>query len=197
VTLGVWEEPKATAPSLAALAVTLGVWEEPKAAAPSLAVLAAPMAELALLVGISILVVGGISIGVGALAPRWPDRPLEHDPFPLALWPWESVTFYRRLGVPRFARRLPELGATFGGESKSQLPGSTLDDLMAYRRETRRAEWVHWISTASPFVLFAFNPWWLAIGFVIVVTAGNLPFILVLRNNRLRINRIIDRDGGR
>ena len=45
--------------------------------------------------------------------------------------------------------------------------------------------------------LFAFNPWWLALAFVIAVTAGNLPFILVLRNNRVRINRIIDRDGGR
>jgi len=94
-------------------------------------------------------------------------------------------------------QRLPELGGTFGGESKAQLPGTTHDHLVDYLREVRRAEWVHWLSIAGSFVLLLFNPWWLALAFVIVVTAGNLPFLLVLRNNRLRIRRIIDKDGGR
>lgn len=152
---------------------------------------------LILLVVIDILVVLTISIGVGALAPRWPDTWLDSDPVPLALGPWETPMFYRRLGIPRLARRLPELGDTFGGESKSQLPGSTRDHLSAYLREVRRAEWVHWASVVGSLVLFVFNPWWLALAFVMVVTAGNLPFLLVLRNNRARITRIIDKDGGR
>jgi hypothetical protein len=155
------------------------------------------MAAQALLIVIDILVVAGISIGVGAWAPRWPNSWLRHDPFPLALGAWESVEFYRGLGVPRLARRLPELGGTFGGESKSQLPGTTHDHLTDYLREVRRAEWVHWLSIASSLVLVLFNPWWIALAFVMVVTAGNLPFILVLRNNRLRIRRIIEKDGGR
>ena len=152
---------------------------------------------LTLLVVIDILVVLTISIGVGALAPRWPDSWLDSDPVPLALGPCETPTFYRRLKVPRLARRLPELGDTFGGESKSQLPGSTRDHLSAYLREVRRAEWVHWASVVGSLVLFVFNPWWLALAFVMVVTAGNLPFLLVLRNNRARLTRIIDKDGGR
>ena len=155
------------------------------------------MAAQVLLIVIDILVVLTFSIGVGALAPRWPDSWLGSDPFPLALGRWETPAFYRRLRIPRLARRLPELGATFGGESKSQLPGSTREHLVAYRREVRRAEWVHWASVVGTVVLFAFNPWWLALAFVIVVTAGNLPFILVLRNNRVRITRIMDKDGGR
>lgn len=155
------------------------------------------MAAQVLLIVIDILVVVAISIGVGALAPRWPDAWLDRDRGPLTLGSWETPAFYRRLRIPRLARRLPELGDTFGGESKSQLPGSTSDHLAAYRREVRRAEWVHWASVAGSLVLFAFNPWWLALAFVIVVTAGNLPFILVLRNNRARITRIIDKDGGR
>jgi glycosyl-4,4'-diaponeurosporenoate acyltransferase len=155
------------------------------------------MAAQVLLIVIDILVVLTISIGGGALAPRWPDSWLTGDPFPLALAPWETPAFFRRLGIPRLARRLPELGDTFGGESKSQLPGTTRDHLIAYRMEVRRAEWVHWVSVVGSLVLFAFNPWWLALAFVIVVTAGNLPFILVLRNNRARITRIIDKDGGR
>jgi hypothetical protein len=155
------------------------------------------IAAQALLVVTDILVVIGISVGIGALAPKWPDSWLGRDPLPLALGPWESVAFYRRLGIPRLARRLPELGGTFGGESKSQLPGTTHDHLVDYLREVRRAEWVHWLSIAGSFVLLLFNPWWLALAFVIVVTAGNLPFLLVLRNNRLRIRRILDKDGGR
>jgi hypothetical protein len=155
------------------------------------------MAAQVLLIVIDILVVLAISIGVGALAPRWPDSWLDRDRLPLTLGSWETPAFYRRLRIPRLARRLPELGATFGGESKSQLPGTTPDHLIAYRREVRRAEWVHWASVAGALVLFVFNPWWLALAFVIVVTAGNLPFILVLRNNRARITRIIDKDGGR
>jgi hypothetical protein len=144
-------------------------------------------------VALDIVVVVAISIGVGAWAPRWPDAWLGHDTFPLTRMPGESVERYRRLGVPRLARRLPELGATFGGDSKSTLPGVTADALRTYLREVRRAEWVHWLSVAGSVVLFAFNPWWLALAFVIAVLVGNLPFILVLRNNRLRITRILDR----
>jgi hypothetical protein len=150
-----------------------------------------------LLVAIDIVVVVLVSIGVGAWAPRWPDAWLDRDTFPLHLWSWESVARYRRLGIPRLARRLPELGSTFGGQSKSRLPGRSRTDMTAYLREVRRAEWVHWISITSTLLLFTFNPWWLALAFLVAVTAGNLPFIAVLRNNRLRIQSIIDRDGGR
>ena len=146
-----------------------------------------------LLVALDVVVVVAVSIGVGAWAPRWPDRWLAHDTFPLTRLPGESLERYRRLGVPRLARRLPELGATFGGASKSALPGSTPDALRTYLREVRRAEWVHWLSVTGSLVLFAFNPWWLALAFVIAVLVGNLPFILVLRNNRLRITRILDK----
>lgn len=153
------------------------------------------MARQLLLVVVDIVVVVAISVGVGAWAPRWPSSWLAHDTFPLTRMPWESVGFYRALGVARLARRLPELGSAFGGESKSALPGSRRDDLLRYLREVRRAEWVHWLSVAASFLLFAFNPWWLALAFVVAVTLGNLPFVLVLRNNRFRILRILDKGG--
>ena len=155
------------------------------------------MARQLLLVAVDIVIVVTVSIGAGAWAPRWRGAWLRRDIVPLALWPWETPAFYRRIGVVGLARRLPELGSTFGGESKSQLPGRTPAELDAYLVEVRRAEWVHWISVASPLLLFAFNPWWLALAFVVVVTLGNLPFILVLRHNRVRLKRILDRDGGR
>lgn len=150
-----------------------------------------------MLVVVDIVLVVAISVGVGAWAPRWPDSWVGHDTFPLTRLPWETPAFFRRLGVPRLARRLPELGDTFGGTSKSALPGRSGEELNDYLREVRRAEWVHWLSVASPLLLFAFNPWWLALAFLVVVTLGNLPFILVLRNNRFRLQRILDKDGGR
>lgn len=155
------------------------------------------MARQLLLVVVDIVIVVTVSIGAGAWAPRWQGAWLRRDIVPLTLWPWETPTFYRRIGVIGLARRLPELGATFGGESKSRIPGRTSGELEAYLVEVRRAEWVHWISVASPLLLFALNPWWLALAFLVVVTLGNLPFILVLRHNRVRLRRILDRNGER
>ena len=155
------------------------------------------MARYVVLIVIDIAIVVGLSVAIGAWAPRWPAAWLSHNTFPLALAPWETATFYRRLGVPRLARRLPELGSTFGGASKAQLPGRSAADLALYLREVRRAEWVHWLSIVASLLLFAFNPWWLALAFVVGVGVGNLVFISVLRNNRLRLERIIDLNGGR
>jgi hypothetical protein len=133
------------------------------------------------LIVIDIAVVAGASILFGAIAPRVPSAWLQVDVGPLAFLPVESTKGYRRIGVMRLARRLPELGGTFGGASKSRLPGVTPEHLADYLVEVRRAEWVHWASMAISLVLFAFG--------------GNLPFILVLRNNRLRIRGILERNG--
>jgi len=146
------------------------------------------------LVVIDIAVVIAASILIGATAPRWPDRWLTGDPIPLRLLPWETARFFRRLGVPWLSRHLPELGSTFGGQSKSALPGLTRADLGQFLVEVRRAEWVHWLSIAATVLLFAFNPWWLALAFVLAVAVGNLPFILVLRNNRRRLVSVIGRE---
>ena len=152
---------------------------------------------MALLIVIDIVVVVVLSVLIGAVAPRIPDRWLSADAGPLLLVPTESASGYRRLGVPRLARKLPELGGLFGGESKASLPGYSSDGLVAYAIEVRRAEWVHWASIVAALVLFAFNPWWLAALFVFLVAIGNAPFILVLRNNRVRIRGILERDGRR
>ncbi len=143
------------------------------------------------------MVVVVLSVLIGASAPRWPDRWLRSDPFPLRRLPWESPTFFRRLGIAQWTQRLPELGSLFGGESKSALPGTDRESLQRYLIEARRAEWVHWGSILSSLVLFAFNPWWLALAFVLAVSVGNLPFLLIVRNNRFRIQRILDRESRR
>jgi hypothetical protein len=149
------------------------------------------------LVVIDVVVVVCLSVVIGATAPRWPGSWLTKDRFPLRLGPWETAAFYRRLGVVALARRLPELGDTFGGQSKSALPGRTPEALAGYLAEVRRAEWVHWLSAVGSCLVFTFNPWWLAAAFVAATTLGNLPFILVLRNNRRRLLAITSRGGQR
>ncbi len=144
------------------------------------------MAQLVVVIAIDIVIVAGISIGVGALAPRVSARYLGSDPFPLTFMPWESPAFFRVLRVSQLARTLPELGATFGGESKSQLPQRTVADMDRYLVELRRAEWVHWISIVSWVPLAFFNPWWLTALFAVIVISGNTMFLMILRRNRQR-----------
>ena len=147
------------------------------------------MQRLVLLLVVDIAVVAGLSVAIGATAPRWPARWLMHDVFPLMHC--ETPVAYRRLGVPRLARRLPELGALFGGASKAQLPGRDPASLRAYLVEVRRAELVHLLSMLTWIPLVAFNPWWLTVAFAAIVIAVNLPFLAVLRHNRLRLARLV------
>lgn len=148
---------------------------------------------IARLIVIDILVVAGISIAVGYTAPRWPSRWLGSMPRTLRRFPWESPAYFRRLRVSSWAGRLPELGATFGGESKSEVPDRGAEQIRRYLVELRRAEWVHWISMVTWVPLAFFNPWWLTLPFAVVVMTGNSLFLLILRNNRLRLERISDR----
>ena len=145
------------------------------------------------LIVIDVLIVAGISIVTGAIAPKWSDRRLEHDRFLLTLTRAESTAGYRRIGVPALAQRLPELGAVFGGQSKSALLGTDPASLGTYLREVRRAEIVHWVSFFSWLPLVFFNPWWLTAAFAAIVLTGNGIYIAILRNNRIRLLRIIAR----
>jgi glycosyl-4,4'-diaponeurosporenoate acyltransferase len=148
------------------------------------------IAQIIVLILIDIVIVAGISIGVGALAPRVNARYLGGDPFPLTFMPWESPAFFRALRVSQLARTLPELGTAFGGESKSLLPQRTVADMDRYLVEVRRAEWVHWISIVSWVPLAFFNPWWLTAVFAVIVISGNTLFLLILRRNRQRFTAL-------
>jgi glycosyl-4,4'-diaponeurosporenoate acyltransferase len=149
--------------------------------------------DLVRLVLSDIALVAGVSILVGATAPRWPDRWLTRNRGPMRLsFPRRESTF-RALGVTWLARRLPEFGAIFGGQSKATIPGRDTESLQRYLIEVRRAEWVHLVSLITFVPLAFFNPWWLTLVFAVITIAGNTPFLLILRYNRLRLTRLLDR----
>ena len=151
------------------------------------------IAGTVLLIIIDICIVAGVSIGVGYTAPRWPSSWLQVIPRPLYQFPWESPAYFRRVKAGWWADRLPELGATFGGESKNDAPDRGAEQIRHYLVELRRAEWVHWISMVTWVPLAFFNPWWLTLPFAIIVMSGNSLYLLILRNNRLRLERILQR----
>ncbi len=143
--------------------------------------------RLAFLIVIDIVIVAGISIGVGATAPRWRGHWFTRDFGPLHLAPWESPQFFRAMKTKKLAARLPELGATFGGTSKNELPSRDAAQIDLYLIELRRAEWVHWISLFSWIPIAFFNPWYLTLLFILILITGNTSFLLILRHNRQRL----------
>ena len=151
------------------------------------------MLRLAFLIVIDIVVVAGISIGVGVTAPRWRGQWLTRDFGPLHLAPWETPKFFRALKTRKLAKRLPELGSAFGGKAKSELPGRDAEQIDLYLIELRRAEWVHWVSLFSWVPLAFFNPWYLTLLFMVIQISGNISFFLILRANRLRLVQIRQR----
>ena len=148
------------------------------------------MSDMLWLIAINVLVIVLLSVLIGATAPRWPVAWLAADRFPLTALPLEKHHHYRKFRVATLRARLPELGAIFGGESKSSLPGTDLASIDRYLIEVRRAEWVHILSSLTPVPLFFFNPWWLALAFFAVVLSVNGLFLIVLRHNRLRLLQV-------
>lgn len=153
------------------------------------------MGDLIRLVLIDIVTVMVIAVLVGMTAPRWRGLFLERDRFPIAPFFFESDAYFRRFPLRTWARRLPELGETFGGVSKNALPERSIPQVDAALIEIRRAQWVHWISTVSWLALIPFNPWWLVVLFAGILAVINAPFLLILRNNHARLVRLRTRLG--
>lgn len=129
-----------------------------------------------------------ISVGIGLTAPHWPPSWLERDRGPLHLTRFDTRGFWEAVGVGWWKRRFPEGGDWAGGESKSRLP--SLDDAAAIQRyivETRRAEWVHWLSDLSVLPIALFATWWIFLAFAVVTVIVNAIPIMIVRYNRLRL----------
>ena len=100
----------------------------------------------------------------------------------------------RWLRVDRWKDKVPEAGALFrGGVSKRRLPAYDLAGLQLFVRETRRAELAHWWAMFCGPLFVLWNPplaAGLLIGYGVV---ANLPFIVIQRYNRFRIQALVER----
>ena len=153
-------------------------------------------AQMLRLAIIDFLILAACAVLIGFVAPRCPDRWFDRDRGPLRLTRWDRVRVYRRVGIPWFAKWLPEGGSWFGGESKSSLFGMDVASLRAYLIEVRRGEWVHLLCAFTFLLIVPFNPWQLILLWFCIVFIGNMVFFLVLRYNQLRLTSILARMGG-
>ena len=109
---------------------------------------------------------------------------------------WErGGRFYEgHLAIKLWKDRLPDAARWFeGGFPKGTLVGSNPEYLRRFLRETWRGELCHWAAIACAPVFFLWNPWWGDWIIVAYALGANLPCILVLRYNRLRLRRLLAR----
>ena len=109
---------------------------------------------------------------------------------------WERAgrTYRRWFLVHRWQRRLPEAGAVFrGGRDKRTVGGRSTAVLRAYAAETRRAEYVHWLGVAVAPLFSLWNPTGLTAAMLGYAAVANLPCVVSLRFNRLRVLRVLAR----
>jgi glycosyl-4,4'-diaponeurosporenoate acyltransferase len=97
-----------------------------------------------------------------------------------------------RLRIRSWKDHLPETGGWFG-LSKRQLPGMATDELERFALECRRGEMTHWAVLFATPAFAVWNSGWALLLVTVTGVAASVPFIAVLRFNRLRIERIIDR----
>lgn len=132
----------------------------------------------------------------GYAAHRLGDERLARDGGLLRLRSFEAGgRWYRdRLRIHRWKDRLPEAGALFaGGMSKRHLPSRDVEGLTLFIRETRRAELAHWWAMWCAPLFLLWNPPLASFLLVTYGVAVNLPFILIQRYNRFRLQSVVAR----
>lgn len=137
----------------------------------------------------------GLSVVVGALAPRLPVGVVDRDSPLTTIRSFEREgALWRRVGVHRWKDGLPEAGTLFGGASKRRLPRAAVlatgEAVSRFARETRRAELVHWTLLAASPLFALWNPPGLAAAMVVFGVVANTPCIVVQRYNRARLLRV-------
>lgn len=104
----------------------------------------------------------------------------------------EGRIYQRLTRVKRWKAWLPEAGDAFrGGFDKRRLGGAGEANLERYMQETRRAETGHWITLVIAPLFFAWNPPRAGVVMIVYALVINVPCIVALRYNRLRLERII------
>jgi glycosyl-4,4'-diaponeurosporenoate acyltransferase len=137
-----------------------------------------------------------VSLVVGRWAAGWPAARLATTGPITTLRPWEAsgAWWQRHLRVRRWKDGLPEAGAFFaGGESKRHVGSRSTEALSRFRRETVRAERVHWIIMATTPVHLVWCRPPLAAAMVAFGVLFNAPFIVIQRHNRGRIDTVLAR----
>lgn len=127
---------------------------------------------------------------IGTLLPdRWFEKQLPNKikKHPVQMFFYTNVFF-----VPNYKKFLPDGGAWFkSGFSKKHLKEKNIPYYKAFLRETRRAEWTHYLQIIPVPIFLLFNP--LNAFYIMVIYAlfANLPCILTQKYNQIRFTNLI------
>ncbi|WP_413527267.1 glycosyl-4,4'-diaponeurosporenoate acyltransferase [Marinilactibacillus psychrotolerans] len=93
--------------------------------------------------------------------------------------------------VKSWKDKVPDGASLFNlGYMKKQLPSTKKKDMEEFIMETKRAELTHWLIMLLAPAFFLWNPLWAAWINIIYALCSNVPFIMIQRYNRPRLERI-------
>lgn len=145
---------------------------------------------------VDIVAWGVFHSATGYAAYRLDEDRLRHDGWLLRPRRFEvgGRWYRRRLHVHRWKDRLPEAGGLFrGGMSKRHVPAYDHAGLQQFVRETRRAELAHWWAMFCGPLFALWNPPLAAALLLAYGVAVNLPFVVIQRYNRFRVQALLER----
>lgn len=127
---------------------------------------------------------------IGLMIPdKWFEKPLPKDikKHPIQMFFYTKIFF-----VPKYKKFLPDGGAWFkSGFAKKKLKEKNVKYYMTFLRETRRAEWTHYLQIIPVPIFLLFNP--LNAFYIMVIYAlfANVPCILTQKYNQIRFTHLL------
>lgn len=137
-----------------------------------------------------------IHLTLSILATKIPEEFLERKGhwFRLASWEEEGAFWQRWLHIRSWKDLLPDSTLFFNQNyDLSRLSSVKEEDLNRFLIETRRAELTHWLSILPSGLFFLWNPPWAGWINLLYGIGVNLPFILIQRYNRPRLEKLFRR----
>lgn len=134
--------------------------------------------------------IGLSSFVIGRLLPkRW----FRDDAFPYRCHPLEQK-LYQALRIKVWQKKVPDMSRIFPAVMPpKKLTSDTFADLSGMIRETCVAELIHWILSLLGLVCIVL---WPGAGGIVLTAVyilfGNLPFIMIQRYNRPRLQKLLD-----
>lgn len=145
---------------------------------------------------IDIAVWGLFHLGISSALFRMPTDWFANDTALTRIRHWErdGEIWQQLFGIKHWKDQLPD-GASFfvSAFQKKRLTENSIRYLSRFVIESRRAEWSHWLLIPPSFLFFLWNPAWVGWFMVIYALAANVPFILIQRYNRPRLQRLLNK----
>lgn len=113
--------------------------------------------------------------------------------FRLRAWEQGGTVYKRWFFIHRWKHRLPDGGQiNEHGFAKLRMESSQMPYLEKFLLETMRAETIHWMGLGSLLVFLLLHPFPLNVVLIVLLSGLDIPFIVIQRYNRPRLQRILE-----